>query len=100
MKLTDLFKVLSNETRLQILLWLKEPEKYFPPQHSSDSYENGVCVSHIQKKAGLTQSTVSQYLSMLERVGLVNAKRAGQWTYYKRNEEKIREIVDLIRKEI
>ena len=25
-------KALSNETRLHILTWLKEPEKYFPPQ--------------------------------------------------------------------
>ena len=28
----DIFKALSNETRLNILKWLKEPEKYFPPQ--------------------------------------------------------------------
>ena len=28
----DIFKALSNETRLSILKWLKEPEKYFPPQ--------------------------------------------------------------------
>ena len=25
----DIFKALSNETRLSILKWLKEPEKYF-----------------------------------------------------------------------
>ena len=29
MKPIDIFKALSNETRLNILEWLKEPEKHF-----------------------------------------------------------------------
>ena len=28
----DIFKALANETRLNILKWLKDPGKYFPPQ--------------------------------------------------------------------
>ena len=28
----EIFKALSNETRLSIIEWLKEPEKNFPPQ--------------------------------------------------------------------
>ena len=28
----EIFKALSNETRLSIMEWLKEPEKNFPPQ--------------------------------------------------------------------
>ena len=32
MDTVDIFKALANDTRLAILMWLKEPEKYFPPQ--------------------------------------------------------------------
>jgi DNA-binding transcriptional ArsR family regulator len=82
----EVFKALSNKSRLQMLEWLKEPEINFPEQISS-GFEHGVCVGQIQAKAGLTQSTVSEYLSILQRAGFIESKRVGQWTYYKRNEE-------------
>ena len=44
----EIFKALSNETRLNIIEWLKEPEKNFPPQggHFDDAVDlkGGVCV--------------------------------------------------------
>lgn len=83
---TALFKALSNKSRLQILEWLKEPEINFPDQLAG-CFEHGVCVGQIQSKAGLTQSTVSEYLSVLQRAGFIESKRVGQWTYYKRREE-------------
>lgn len=82
----ELFKALSNKSRLQMLEWLKEPEINFP-EHRAAGFEHGVCVGQIQAKAGLTQSTVSEYLSILQRAGFIESKRVGQWTYYKRNEE-------------
>jgi len=82
----ELFKALSNKTRLQILRWLKEPQKHFPQQEHKSLEEAGVCVGQIQQKCGLTQSTVSEYLALLQRAGLVQSTRIGQWTYYKRNE--------------
>jgi DNA-binding transcriptional ArsR family regulator len=100
MELLDVFKALSNETRLQILQWLKNPEQHFPITQHEDIHEVGVCVSNIQKKVGLSQSTVSLYLSMLQNAGLIKAKRIGQWTYYKRDEENIRKIIDLLTKEL
>lgn len=81
----EIFKALSNKSRLQILQWLKDPELNFPEQHDA-GFAEGVCVGQIQQKAGLTQSTVSEYLATLQRAGLVESKRVGQWTYYKRNE--------------
>lgn len=86
MDYTEVFKALSNKSRLQMLEWLKEPEINFPEQIAS-GFEHGVCVGQIQSKAGLTQSTVSEYLSILQRAGFIQSKRVGQWTYYKRNEE-------------
>ena len=58
----------------------------------------GVCVSSIQEGVGLSQSTVSDYLATLQRAGLVEARRIGQWTYYKRNEANISAFAKLIGK--
>ncbi|WP_428327639.1 ArsR/SmtB family transcription factor [Mucilaginibacter sp.] len=95
----DIFKALSNKTRLQILNWLKDPGENFPEQLAV-GFTDGVCVGQIQVKAGLTQSTVSEYLAMLQRAGLVISTRKGQWTYYKRNEEAFAALSHLIQSEI
>lgn len=45
-------KAISNETRLQILKWLKDPTENFEPQSHSLSTNNflgGVCVASIKK---------------------------------------------------
>lgn len=93
----DVFKALSNKARLQILQWLKDPEVHFPDQ---PGFESGVCVGQIQQKAGLTQSTVSEYLSILQRAGLIESTRVGQWTYYKRNEKAFIELTQIIQKDL
>ncbi|ASU35521.1 ArsR/SmtB family transcription factor [Mucilaginibacter xinganensis] len=95
----EIFKALSNKTRLQILNWLKEPELSFPAQEVY-GFADGVCVGQIQLKTGLTQSTVSEYLSTLQRAGLVTATRKGQWTYYKRNDEAFAALSKIIETEI
>lgn len=94
----DVFKALSNEARLQILEWLKDPEVHFSPQDGIDLVVVGVCVSQITKKLNMNQSTASQYLSMLQRAGLVHVTRLGKWTYYKRNEEAIKRIGSFLQK--
>lgn len=100
MDLLEIFKALSNRTRLDILNRLKDPENSFPPQDEGDVHTVGVCVSSIQEGVGLSQSTVSNYLAMLQRTGLVDVQRVGQWTYYKRNEEAIRSLAELIGKDL
>ncbi|MHC5534577.1 ArsR/SmtB family transcription factor [Priestia megaterium] len=100
----NIFKALSNDARLQILEWLKDPRAHFGPQvgpkGSIDLVDEGVCVSQITEKLNMTQSTVSQYLSILQRAGLVHATRIGKWTYYRRNEEEIKRIGSFIYKEL
>ncbi|SFC94470.1 ArsR family transcriptional regulator [Bacillus sp. OV322] len=100
MKPIDIFKALSNETRLQILEWLKEPEKHFSLQEMRDFHEVGVCVTQFHEKLNVTQSTASQHLSILYRAGLVTATRHGKWTYYKRNEEAFNQLKEIIEHEI
>ncbi|WP_024799720.1 helix-turn-helix transcriptional regulator [Nocardia sp. BMG51109] len=87
-------RALANPMRLQLLSWLRDPERNFPMERAiADPHEVGICVSHIQEKAGLAQSTVSAYLAELERAGLVRSTRVGKWTHYKRDEQRIAELV-------
>ena len=95
-----ILKALSNENRLQILQWLDNPSDNFPPQEQEDIEEVGVCVDFIRQKAGVSQSTTSQYLSKLQDAGLVTSERIGQWTYYQRNEETIQQFADFVRNEL
>ena len=101
MNTLEIYKALANEIRLNIMEWLKEPEKHFPPQglHLPDgsTWTGGVCVGSIQEKAGISQSTVSHYLDILQRAGLLKAARIGKWTYYQRNEEIIREFGEYVK---
>jgi DNA-binding transcriptional ArsR family regulator len=91
------FQALSNPLRLQLLLWLREPEQNFVLDGAiADPIEVGVCVSHIRAKVGLAQSTVSAYMAELQRAGLVQATRVGKWTHYKRDEQAIAELVAVI----
>ncbi|GGZ84104.1 ArsR/SmtB family transcription factor [Streptomyces echinoruber] len=95
--LVGALRALANPMRLQILLWLREPERHFPMDRAiADPAEVGVCVSHLQAKAGLAQSTVSAYMAELQRAGLVRATRVGKWTHYRRDERRIAELVELL----
>lgn len=100
----EIFKALSNETRLDILKWLKEPEKYFdkPTAHLSKNIneKGGVCVGDIREKANLSQSTISQFCSMMQKAGLLESQRHGKWTYYRRNEQTIQELSVYLGKEL
>ncbi|MDN6630649.1 MAG: ArsR family transcriptional regulator, partial [Staphylococcus equorum] len=53
-----------------------------------------------QEKANMSPSTVSHYLKMMQQVGLLESERHGQWTYYRRNEESINELANLIKEDL
>lgn len=64
----NIFKALSDETRLRILsLLLTEGE---------------LCVCDIIAALKLPQSTVSRHLAYLRKYRLVNDRRCGLWMYY------------------
>jgi len=85
-------RALANERRLQILEWLKDPVANFPPQVDGDLVEDGVCAVWIAEKLGVSQPTLSEHMRVLTTAGLVRAKRIKQWTFYRRNEERIAEL--------
>lgn len=64
----QLFKALSDETRLRILALLSEGE---------------LCVCDLMAVLDLPQSTVSRHLAYLRHTGLVEDRRQGVWMYYR-----------------
>src|SRR5215510_3233988 len=85
-------RALANERRLRILEWLKDPRSHFPPQVDGDLVRDGVCGLLIARKLGISQPTASEHLKVLAQAGLVRGKRIRQWTFYRRDEARIRAI--------
>jgi DNA-binding transcriptional ArsR family regulator len=92
MKTTATIKALANGRRLMILNWLKDPRAHFPPQVDGDLVKDGVCAVLIAQKLGISQPTLSEHMRVLCQAKLVDSKRIKQWTFYKRNESRIKEI--------
>jgi ArsR family transcriptional regulator len=70
MNLIELFKTLSDETRLRILLLLSHKE---------------LCVCEISDILDESQPKVSRHLSKLRDMGYVKDERQGQWVFYSLN---------------
>ncbi|MBK1783420.1 ArsR/SmtB family transcription factor [Prauserella cavernicola] len=92
-------KALANETRLRVLEWLKDPERHFP-ESAGEAAELGVCVGLIQQKAGTSASTMSAHLAVLQRAGFLLATRRGQWTYYRRDDDRIRAFAERLHRDL
>lgn len=90
-------KALANETRLRILQWLKDPEANFPTD-AQQVAGLGVCVGFLQQKAGISASAMSAHLAILQRAGFLRATRRGQWTYYRRDEARIRAFTEQLQR--
>lgn len=98
LKIDPLLRALANKNRLQILQWLNRPTAHFPPQGDGDLVKDGVCGVLIARKLKVSQPTVSEHLKVLSQAGLVRGKRIKQWTFYKRDERRIRELKALMRR--
>ncbi len=84
-KLAEIFKVLSDPTRLKLILLLKE-RSY--GEHAEDECGSGpLCVNAITRKLGVTQSAVSQHLRILRQMDLVRSERRGSFIHYSLDQE-------------
>ena len=92
-----LLKAVANDKRLAILGWLKDPRAHFRPQVDGDLVKDGVCGVLIAEKLGISQPTASEHLRVLVEAELLNSKRVKQWTFYKRNEPRLRELRNRVR---
>ncbi len=99
MEIDKALSALNNPVRRQILEWLKDRDN-FPPALPEHAGLDGVCVGYIQEKAKLSQSTISAYMGLLRGAGLVISERHGQWTFYRRNETGIQEMLKNLSNEL
>jgi DNA-binding transcriptional ArsR family regulator len=83
-------RAVANEKRMRILEWLRHPRRHFPPQVAGNLIEDGVCGLLIARKLRVSQPTASEHLKILQQAGLIRGKRIKQWTFYQRDEGKIR----------
>jgi len=63
----ELFKALSDETRLRLVVLLHKRE---------------LCVCQIEAALGISQTKASRHLAILRRAGLLKSRRNGLWVYY------------------
>jgi DNA-binding transcriptional ArsR family regulator len=100
MQAADVFKALANERRLQILTWLKDPRRHFRPQTDGDLIEDGVCGMLLAEKLKISQATLSEHMRVLVQAGLVRPRRIKQWTFYRRDDDRIKAVKSLIQDKV
>lgn len=66
-QITQLYKALSDETRLRILMLLVQGE---------------LCVCDLMAILNQPQSKISRHLSFLKKSNLITAQRVGVWMHY------------------
>jgi DNA-binding transcriptional ArsR family regulator len=93
-------RALASEKRVKILEWLKDPAANFPPQVDGDLVKDGVCGLLLAEKLGVSQPTASEHLKILSQAGLLRTRRIKQWTFYKRDEARIKALKKLITREL
>lgn len=73
------FKAFASAPRREILRILSVSA---PLPGKTCCGENEVCACKISDHLGLAPSTVSHHMSVLEKAGLVAARKDGLWVYY------------------
>lgn len=86
-------KALANPIRRQILQWLKNPQQYLCEEQCG-GFSRGICAGNIEKLGKVSQSTMSNHLSVLQQSGLIQAEKYGQWSYFSRNEALIQQYIE------
>lgn len=77
----DITKALADETRLRILMLLKE---------------NELCACQIIECFNLAGATISKHLAILKRAKLITSRKDGRWIFYKLTDLKDEIILDTI----
>lgn len=78
-RLSEIFKVFADATRIKILWSLFDTEK---------------CVYDIAESVGMTQSAVSHQLRVLKQARLVKSRRDGKNTFYSLDDDHVKRIIE------
>ena len=81
-KIANIFKALSDDTRLRVIKLLQERE---------------LCVCELMQVLDMSQPRISRHMSVLKNAGLVEDRREGKWVHYSlRKETQEKEIKILL----
>ena len=78
----EMCKVFTNPTRIEVLNLLRG---------------GAMSVSELIEKTKLSQSNISQHLSIMKNKGIVQSRRDGKKIYYELTNKKIIQAFDIIR---
>jgi DNA-binding transcriptional ArsR family regulator len=98
-ELADIFKALSDPTRLRLVKLLSEST---PGHATADEYPLGeckrgpLCVNALAHRLGVTQSAVSQHLRVLRQAGLVHGQRRGIFVHYTLDQDGLKRYKDAL----
>ena len=89
--LDRMLHAVADPTRRRILSALKEKRA------CSIGKETGLCACDVEQRIRLSQPTISHHMGILKKAGLIEASKQGQWVWYRRNENALRELARNLR---
>ncbi len=92
--LDRMLHAIADPTRRRILHALKQKGA------CSLGKDVGLCACDIEERVRLTQPTISHHMTVLTKAGLVEAKKEGQWMWYRRNESAVRQLARNLRESL
>ncbi|WP_160723697.1 ArsR/SmtB family transcription factor [Bacillus sp. USDA818B3_A] len=81
MAVSQLFKALSDDTRIKIAYALSE--------------EDELCVCDVANIVGSTTATASHHLRLLRNLGLAKYRKEGKLVYYSLDDEHVRQLIQI-----
>ena len=79
-KLSELFKIIGDQTRLRIL-WALD--------------QNEMCVCDIANVLGMSKSSISHQLGTLRRSGIVKCRKSGKEVFYMLDDDHVKEVFEI-----
>lgn len=80
-KLTEVFKVFGDDTRIKIL-W--------------NLFDSEICVADIAEKTGMSQSAISHQLKTMKNARIIKARRDGKNTFYSLSDDHVKRIIEQV----
>src|ERR1700740_1169275 len=86
-----LLDAISDPTRRKILQSLKVKGE------CSLDKQTGLCARDLEKRVRVSQPTISHHMGILEKAGLIETQKIGQWRFYRPNESAIKSFAKTLR---
>jgi ArsR family transcriptional regulator len=89
--LVILLHAISDPTRRKILQSLKARGG------CSLDKQTGLCARDLEERVRVSQPTISHHMGILQKAGLIQTQKVGQWRWYRRNEPAIKAFAKTIK---